>query len=520
MDIFELLKQLDIDITNSDARKGVADAISAILASRTSGFPFPGGLPAGAGGMFPSQIEVDPDLLLPSQKSSSSSQSDIDIEFQDDEKILDKVQRNNSDAAPEQNSDEQGSDSESGSSGNGESGDNGFAGDSPINKPSDGSSGSAQEPQGGSSDNSGSSDDSGASETSGSNTDAGEDDVKPDIVDRVEQEKLNRRKIQHERVMLAAQEAAKHATEAGADKEKIDSLMAAIQEFSEISEEAMSEMSEQEFNVATNKIFNAMDALGVKDITYTTDAERKVRATEIQRELSDATVQSEIFDDDLATIRRDKATQAILDAEKERYQRKDAASFSGFDSFKKSLKRAVARQVVTGEKTVDSWGALNRRRSGTGILRPGEKREKLPGKKIPVIDFYFDCSGSWGQSDIDTGKKAVQELVDLDAAGKIKINIWYFANRVAATPDYGALGGAGTNAWNHIIRNIRATGATNVVIMTDGDMQNRGGDNGTFLTHTVSGYVWYLWKNGINAPRLPQDLKGKAGTSEFSFTST
>jgi hypothetical protein len=276
-------------------------------------------------------------------------------------------------------------------------------------------------------------------------------------------------------------------------------------------------MSIGDFNRAVNKVFDAMDAVNAKGIKYSTDEERRIRAAEIKRDLEDPLTQSEIFDDDLKDIRRDAAANTAREAEKRRYEYRSHDSFSGFDDFIKSLNRAVSRQVTTSHKDAPSWGALNRRRQGTGIISPGEKRQKLPNKKIPVIDFYFDCSGSWGSADIDKGNLAVKSLVDLEKENKIKINIWYFANNVYPTPEPARREG-GTCAWNQIIQNIRATQATNVVIMTDGDMQRQGQDQGGFLTHTVPGYVWYLWRNGSNAPRLPQDLRGRAGTAEFSFT--
>jgi hypothetical protein len=62
--------------------------------------------------------------------------------------------------------------------------------------------------------------------------------------------------------------------------------------------------------------------------------------------------------------------------------------------------------------------------------------------------------------------------------------------------------------------------------MTDSDMENRwnydgywGGDEGAPASYTVPGYVWYLWRDGSNAPRLPRDLKGRGGVQQFSFSS-
>ena len=158
---------------------------------------------------------------------------------------------------------------------------------------------------------------------------------------------------------------------------------------------------------------------------------------------------------------------------------------------------------------------------GAGVLQQGKKFNELPNKKIPVIDFYFDQSGSWDEDDIKVGEKAVAALAEMEEKGQIKVNIYYFANNVhsdAASARYEG----GTWAWNSIVKNVIATQATNVVIMTDSDMEDRWDaerywNQGKAASYTVPGYVWYLWRNGSNAPRLPRDLKGRGGTQQFSF---
>ncbi len=156
------------------------------------------------------------------------------------------------------------------------------------------------------------------------------------------------------------------------------------------------------------------------------------------------------------------------------------------------------------------------------MLQPGKKIQELPNKKIPIIDFYFDCSGSWSDRDIAIGQKAVNKLADMEADGQIKINIYYFANDVH-TDITSARNEGGTRAWNEIVKNVISTQATNVIIMTDDDMEatwnGRWSGQGA-LSYTVPGYVWYLWRDGDNAPRLPRDLKGRGGTQQFSFSSS
>jgi hypothetical protein len=99
--------------------------------------------------------------------------------------------------------------------------------------------------------------------------------------------------------------------------------------------------------------------------------------------------------------------------------------------------------------------------------------------------------------------------------GKIKVNVYYFDDKVFENAEDARNSGGTTYAWNEIVKNVIATDATNVVIMTDSDMENRW-HGPRPLKHTVQGFVWYLWRNGVNAPRLPRDLKGSGGTMQYS----
>jgi hypothetical protein len=158
-------------------------------------------------------------------------------------------------------------------------------------------------------------------------------------------------------------------------------------------------------------------------------------------------------------------------------------------------------------------------------LQQGKRINELPNKKIPIIDFYFDQSGSWDEDDIKVGEKAVAALADMEEKGQIKINIYYFSNHVH-TDAQSARNEGGTWAWNDIVKNVITTNATNVIIMTDSDMEDQwdlnsywSGKQDKAAAYTVPGYVWYLWRGGSNAPRLPRDLKGRGGTQQFSFNS-
>lgn len=594
MDINDILNSLGLDLTNPETRRGAIEAIEAILSSRA-----PTGSISGNMGGGEEDVEIDPDLLQPSQKHSPQGSMD-DIEIEDEEHILDQVKQNESD-------DDESNDISGSNSSQSASSDESSSTDGETNDTTDGSDeNTAEDSTNGSESGTTSTDDtdkatsaeksetsSAGDETEKDNSEEGEadadekgsevdtdgedsekvtgddgddenegaggddsldtdgenvdtetaeeeededdededndeydpgfeddllDDELKDIYDDEEiKSKHDARKIKRERTLQAAKKALADAQAkkvAPALIRELEKSIAALEELNEAVAKNLKDISDEEFNLLINRVLDAIDAVGDSGLTYKSDEERKLQAQEIKADLASSNTQAELSAEDVAQIRAE--TQAIKAKEKEvdKYKMRAASSFKGFQDFLNSLYRAVALQVSSEETKDDTWSAISRRNSGAGVLRQGQKINELPNKKIPVIDFYFDCSSSWTANDIAIGQKAVSELADMEADGKIKINIYYFGDEVSNV--YEDVAGGGTSGWNEIVKNIIATRATNVIIMTDSDME-RWWTGEKALTYTVPGYVWYLWKRGINAPRLPRDLKGRGGTQQFSF---
>jgi len=94
--------------------------------------------------------------------------------------------------------------------------------------------------------------------------------------------------------------------------------------------------------------------------------------------------------------------------------------------------------------------------------------------------------------------------------------------------------GGGTGCWTQIIANIKKTGAQNVVLMTDGDMEKQAA---AFGGTKVNGGVWFIWGLGGNeydwygniigkkhgpgydqiGEAIPKALVGKQGNKHYSF---
>lgn len=341
-----------------------------------------------------------------------------------------------------------------------------------------------------------------------------DDELKNSTEDEEIKTKHDARKIKRERTIAAAKKALSDAQARKVSPALIRELEKSIEALEALTEavaKSLKDISDEEFNQLINRTLDAIQACGSEDLTFTSEEERAAQVQEIKADLAKAETQNELSAEDVAKIRAE--TQAIKAREKEadKYKKKDAGSFKGFQEFLNSLYKAIALQVSNEETRDGTWSAISRRNSGAGVLRQGQKVNDLPNKHIPIIDFYFDTSTSWGANDIKVGMKAVSKLADMEEKGQIKLNIFYFSDEVSLAPIRG-----GTSGWNEIVKNVIATQATNVVVMTDADMQNWW--NGPkALSYTVPGYVWYLWKNGENAPRLPQDLKGRGGVQQFSF---
>lgn len=554
MDIDNILNSLGLDLTNPEVKRGAIEALEAILNSRSSG-GFSGGSNGGSfGGGDAEEIELDPDLLQPSLKNPASFDANDDIEIEDEEHILDQIQHNDSDADfDEDESDtktdsDSTTDSEENSTRNSESEiddtvdaesettntiDSDETEKSEVSADSEENSeeANAEANKTVEADNDSENDDANIEinepDTELSDEDADEidendlldDETKDLFTDMKIKSKQEARKIKRERTLQAAKKAltdAQGKKVAPALIRELENAIAALESLTEAAKKSLNDLSDDEFNLIINRIFDAIDAVGDKSLTFTSDAERELRAQEIKNDLADKLTQAELSAEDVAKIRAENQAVKAREQEANKYKARSRDSFKGFQDFLNSLYRAIALQVHTDEVQDDTWSALNRRHSGAGVLQPGKRVQELPNKKIPIIDFYFDCSASWGSHDIAVGQRAVSKLADMEADGQIKINIYYFSDGVY-TDAQSARARGSTSGWNEIVKNVISTQATNVIIMTDSDMENWW--NGPHaLSYTVPGYVWYLWRDGENAPRLPRDLKGRGGTQQFTFS--
>lgn len=353
----------------------------------------------------------------------------------------------------------------------------------------------------------------------GSNTNRGDGEQAPIDDDEI-------RRITQQRTLDAARATLEKAEQSNADQDKIQRLKSAIAALDSLTEAAekksIKELSDAEFSSLINDVLDAIQDFGFidDDLKIDTEEEHQDKVDRLETALQDDDIKDAleqedadiISDEERREIERQQNLARIARAQNNYH---DTSKYKDFDAFLNSLYKAIALQVQIAEQEEDSWTRLNTKYYGSGVLKKGAKINEIPSDKIPIIDMYFDVSGSWGTADIALGNRAVAALSLLEQKGKIKLNVFYFSNFVST--DYASVAGGGTYAWKKILDNIRNTKATNVVIMTDSDMNGQAGNGGEVR---VKGCVWYLWKNGFDAPRIVKDLTGTRGTNQFAFSST
>ena len=176
---------------------------------------------------------------------------------------------------------------------------------------------------------------------------------------------------------------------------------------------------------------------------------------------------------------------------------------SSLSKFRMNFQRFIKDQIEYFRG--DTWNRPNKNYAGSGFIMPG-KTMYAPGK-IPTINVYWDVSGSFDNPAKTQGAKdAIGTINQYVKRGDIKVNIFYFADRVASTKSATGIGTDG----NAVLDHIESTKPTNVIVITDSDVDNAGDHK----LVTVPGAVWMLFYD-IEADDFARVLRGKSQTKEY-----
>ena len=274
-----------------------------------------------------------------------------------------------------------------------------------------------------------------------------------------------------------------------------------------IEDKALEDIDDEEFSDFVNTILDEIN--NVTPVTYSDPDERKVKVKQaIENNLETRDIEMEQEMQVRADKRRIRANQSELD----KY-----VNYRPISEFSLDLYRTIADQIKQVEIYTQSYDEISPEYDDDVIMKADVVKYEQRQEK-PSIDFFFDVSGSWENSDVELGKRFVASLKEFVDRDELELNIYYFSDIVdqdlALARSYG-----GTSAWTKILDTINNNNAKNVVIMTDGDMDKYAARSGQKCL--VEGVVWYIWKIGgyytAGAKELPKYLKGMQGTTQYSF---
>lgn len=141
--------------------------------------------------------------------------------------------------------------------------------------------------------------------------------------------------------------------------------------------------------------------------------------------------------------------------------------------FEMSFSEAIKNQVEEVLKEYQTYDEINTEYEDEGVIMKADVEKLELDEALPKIRVYFDRSYSWSKADTETGKRVIATVKTKYAdAGLCKLELLYFDDIVTSNSHDYALGNGCTHAWPKILDDIQSSGADNVVIMTDNDMNN------------------------------------------------
>ena len=269
------------------------------------------------------------------------------------------------------------------------------------------------------------------------------------------------------------------------------------------------DMTDDEFGDYINDTYDLIDQ--ADPVTYIDDMDD--RAARIKDWSSDPLSIQELQAEDNVELQKDRQKVKARDAAKARY-----SNYGSLQDFEMNFYSAINNQVEDLRIEYQSYDEINAEYESEDAIMKADIVKELPNEAKPIIEVFFDQSGSWDKRDVLVGRKAIKSIKTFEDMGEIVLTLRFFDDVVTADEDDPRLGRGGTNAWPDILQEIKASGAKNVVIMTDHDMD---WDAVRYnQTCRVEGCVWWIWKNGVSAPNCVKHLIGEKGNYQFAFNSS
>lgn len=155
-----------------------------------------------------------------------------------------------------------------------------------------------------------------------------------------------------------------------------------------------------------------------------TETERQTRIQKIKDDANDV----QAIEQDLRDIKNDienknaEGVRANKAAADKFMAERNTSNIRDFRDFEFDLYRAIKSQIADARTPEDSYNRLDPTYANSDLLMPGQVY--LDKKEIPLINVYFDLSGSLTFWDIEKGKDAISILEGLQRKKKLKYNLY------------------------------------------------------------------------------------------------
>lgn len=143
---------------------------------------------------------------------------------------------------------------------------------------------------------------------------------------------------------------------------------------------------------------------------------------------------------------------------------KDTDTIVDISHFRADLLRCLGDQLKVSRHATDTFRKPNAKFAGTNLMVPVSTYEEKFEK--PIINVYFDKSGSINDRALQIAVDALKELDIYRRRRMCEFHIYYFADNVTADPNKAQ---GSTEAFPVILDHVKKTKANNVIIITDSD---------------------------------------------------
>lgn len=161
---------------------------------------------------------------------------------------------------------------------------------------------------------------------------------------------------------------------------------------------------------------------------------------------------------------------------------------NNFSNFEEDMQEAIFSQLGESANEYATFNKINGRYADTQFIMPTYENDVQ--LEHPIINVYFDLSGSISANVIQQAKNDLSFLTELQNDDKLDYETYWFASKVSKDPNDV---GSGTRAFPKILDHVRQTGADNVIIFTDDDFDRQSGYIPDLPYVKVDGCVWWMW---------------------------